>query len=161
MDPAALDNAPQTRVTLRCPVCSGGEFQEFNGRENARCARCRSMERTRLLWMILDRIGMFRPGQRVLHFAPEMPLAKRFAELSGDRYHACDIDPARYSSSFAQVRPFDLCKDLVKLPSRSFDLIIHNHVLEHLACDVEASRVFNSRGFTVSGNQKINRRTIY
>jgi SAM-dependent methyltransferase len=95
------------------------------------------MERTRLLWLILTRFDLFRPGLRVLHIAPELALAKRYSELCGDRYHACDIDPSRYSSRFTQVRPLDLCSDLVKLPSRSFDVIIHNHVLEHLRCDVE------------------------
>ena len=124
-------------VELQCPVCSSRSFLAFNGRQNARCEKCRTMERTRLLWMVLERFEIFKMGQRVLHVAPELAFAKRFADLSGDRYHACDIDPDRYKSRFTTVRPLDLCSDLVKLPSRSFDLIIHSHVLEHVACDVE------------------------
>lgn len=96
------------------------------------------MERTRLLWLVLDKHGLFKPGLRVMHVAPELPLIKRFSELLSDRYHACDIDPARYLSKFTTVRPFDITCDLVKLPSCSFDLIIHNHVLEHVRCDVES-----------------------
>jgi len=123
--------------TLRCPVCKSDRFEAFNGRDNARCSGCKSMERSRLLWMVLERFGLFRPGLRVLHLAPEMALARRFSELCGERYHACDIDPKRYASRFTTVRPLDLCHDLVKLPGRSFDLILHNHVLEHVRCEVE------------------------
>lgn len=121
----------------RCPVCASSEFVAFNGRENARCKSCLMMERTRLMWMVFEKLGIFKPGLRVLHIAPELAFARRFTELSGDLYHACDIDPARYKSRVAVMRPLDLCTDLVKLPSRSFDLILHSHVLEHIACDVE------------------------
>jgi SAM-dependent methyltransferase len=123
---------------LLCPICKTDRFLAFNGRENARCANCHAMERTRLLWLVLDKHGLFKPGLRVMHVAPELPLIKRFSELLSDRYYACDIDPARYSSKFTTVRPFDITCDLVKLPSCSFDLIIHNHVLEHVRGDVES-----------------------
>jgi SAM-dependent methyltransferase len=126
-----------TGAHLLCPICKTDRFLTFNGRENARCANCHAMERTRLLWLVLEKHGQFKRGLRVMHLAPELPLIRRFSELLGDRYYACDIDPARYSSKFTTVRPFDITCDLVKLPSCSFDLIIHNHVLEHVRCDVE------------------------
>ncbi|MBV9992161.1 MAG: methyltransferase domain-containing protein [Alphaproteobacteria bacterium] len=119
-------------MDLRCPICKSAAFLAFNGRDNARCASCQAMERTRLLWLILERNGLFRPGLRVMHVAPELPLAKRFAELQGERYFACDVDAARYNSTFTTIRAIDLCADLVKLPSRCFDVILHSHVLEHL-----------------------------
>ena len=125
-------------VKLQCPICKSERFLEFNGRENARCASCQAMERTRLLWLILDKHGLFRPGIRVMHIAPELPLIKRYSELLGDRYYACDSDPTRYSSKFTTLRPLDLTCDLVKIPSCSFDLIVHNHVLEHVRCDIES-----------------------
>lgn len=132
-----MNGAGALTIKLTCPACGSNEFIAFNGRENARCARCGSMERTRLLWMVLEKFDLFRMGQRVLHIAPELALTKRFTELSGDRYHGCDIDPSRYSSRIAAIKPIDLCADLAKMPSRSFDLIIHTHVLEHITCDVE------------------------
>jgi Methyltransferase domain len=122
----------------RCPICKSGEFLAFNGRDNARCKSCQAMERTRLLWMILEKHGLFRPGLRVMHVAPELPLAKRYSELLDERYFACDVNAARYASTFTTIRPLDLCADLVKLPSRVFDIIIHSHVLEHLRCAPEA-----------------------
>ncbi len=128
----------QAGTNFICPICKADKFLAFNGRENARCANCQAMERTRLLWLVLEKHGMFRPGLRVMHVAPELPLIKRFSELLSDRYYACDIDPTRYESKFTTVRPLDLTSDLVKLPSCSFDVIIHNHVLEHVRCDVES-----------------------
>ncbi|SHI43982.1 Methyltransferase domain-containing protein [Roseomonas rosea] len=122
----------------RCPICRATEFIPFNGREMARCAQCKSVERNRLLWMIMQKRGVFRPGMRVLHMAPEQGLARRLVELCGDRYHACDLDPDRYRSRFMTVRALDLCTDLQKLPSRAFDLILHSHVMEHLPCSVES-----------------------
>jgi len=124
-------------MELRCPICKSSQFLAFNGRDNARCANCQAMERTRLLWLVLERYELFRPGLRVMHVAPELPLAKRYSELLDERYFACDVNAARYASTFTVIRPIDLCADLVKLPSRCFDLIIHSHVLEHLRCDPE------------------------
>ena len=136
-DTLADKDSKLTGANLLCPICKTDRFLPFNGRENARCANCHAMERTRLLWLVLEKHGLFRRGLRVMHVAPELPLIKRFSELLSDRYYACDIDPARYSSKFTTVRPFDITCDLAKLPSCSFDLIIHNHVLEHVRCDVE------------------------
>ncbi len=124
-------------MELRCPICKSDEFLAFNGRDNARCKSCQAMERTRLLWLILEKHNLFRPGLRVMHVAPELPIAKRYAELLDDRYFACDVNAARYASTFTVIRALDLCTDLVKLPSRCFDLIIHSHVLEHLRCNPE------------------------
>jgi SAM-dependent methyltransferase len=88
--------------------------------------------------MVLEKMGLFKRGLRVMHIAPESTLSKRYFKLSGDRYYACDIDPSRYVNRSAVVRPIDLCCDLVKLPSRAFDVIIHTHVLEHVRCQPEA-----------------------
>jgi SAM-dependent methyltransferase len=139
-DAAAIPKSESGMVdtSLRCPICESSQFLVYNGRVNAQCSKCFAQERTRLLWMILEKKGLFKRGLRVMHIAPERAIAKRYFELSADRYFACDIDPSRYSGRYATVRPIDLCCDLVKLPSRSFDLIIHTHVLEHVRCDPES-----------------------
>jgi len=136
-DALANEASTVTGTNLQCPICKTDRFLAFNGRENARCANCHAMERTRLLWLVLDKHGLFRPGLRVMHIAPELPLIKRFSELLSDRYYACDINPERYSSKFTTLRPLDIGCDLVKIPSCSFDVIMHSHVLEHVRCDVE------------------------
>jgi hypothetical protein len=71
--------------------------------------------------------------------APEPALGKKLFEFAGERYHATDYAPDIWSGHGYMVRSLDLCSDLVKLPSRSFDLIIHNHVLEHIPCSVDVA----------------------
>jgi SAM-dependent methyltransferase len=121
---------------LQCPICDSTQFESFNGRVNARCSSCRAVERNRTMWMILDRLGAFKPGLRVLHMAPELGLVRKFKELSGDDYHATDFDVDRYNSKFVKMRRLDLCTDLTTIPDESYDLILHSHVLEHIPCSV-------------------------
>ncbi len=130
--------APQL-PDLKCPICGGTEFEDFNGRVNARCSGCRAVERNRMMWMLLDRLGGFKEGQRVLHMAPEMGLARHFNKLSGDKYYPTDIDVDRYASNVIKMRKLDLCTDLGQFEDNSFDLILHSHVLEHIPCDVECT----------------------
>ena len=82
-----------------------------------------------------------RPGMKVLHFAPEIPLFPVLAEMLGETYHVRDIDVERYSRLRAEgvsVERFDLCNDCPQLPSNYYDLILHNHVLEHIPCNITA-----------------------
>jgi len=135
------DQVKEATLSICCPICQSVKFQAFNGRENARCLGCLSVERTRLLWMVLERLEILKPGIRVLHFAPELPLLMRFHSLLGDRYHPCDIDPLRYKSRYCRIFPINMCDDLQKMPSELFDVILHNHVLEHICCSVEDTLV--------------------
>jgi SAM-dependent methyltransferase len=114
---------------VQCPCC-GGTFDRFmthRGVPNVRCPRCGSMERHRLLWLWLDRHPEFlRGARRVLHIAPEPPLRRRF---DGDRVQYITADLA---SPYASVH----C-DIQDLPFKDgwFDLVVCNHVLEHIPDD--------------------------
>lgn len=120
-----------------CPVCGGTRFGEHNGRPTAACAGCGSLERGRYLWMLLKRLGLPEAGSTVVHFAPERFLFARFSGRRDITYEAYDKFPEAYPYGENAVRPFDLCTDTGSIRSESCDLIIHNHVLEHVPCKVE------------------------
>lgn len=122
--------------SMECPICQGTEFKAFNGRPNARCVKCWSVERTRLMSLVLERMGIFESEKRVLHLAPELGLAQKFLKSCGDLYHPADLDVSRYKSKLLNVRKLDLCTDLSGIPDNSYDVVIHSHVLEHLPCDI-------------------------
>jgi SAM-dependent methyltransferase len=116
----------------RCPICGDSRFVDYNTRAHARCFGCGSLERTRLLWLILERLNVLSAGLRVLHVAPEACLMDALDRVAGT-YVPCDFQPQNYA---AGVRFLNLCTDLPQFPDGAFDLIIHNHVLEHVQCSV-------------------------
>src|SRR5262245_31236904 len=118
-----------TVVSVNCNVCGGARLERFKHRQLARCADCGSMERTRLLQMILDEEKLVKPGQAVLHFAPEPGLGRNIRRIVGAKYDAADLRPNIYPSDLG-VRKFNLITQVQSLPSKKYDLIIHSHVLE-------------------------------
>lgn len=105
-------------------------------RKGVRCLDCNSLERTRVIKMFLER--EWRPGRRarVLHFSPEKGLYDYLASLDLEEYRAVDFLPENFK--FATLERFDLCTDGPTLPSETYDLIIHSHVMEHIPCNVTA-----------------------
>ncbi len=122
---------------MKCPICSGTDFVSRASRKHARCRNCGAMERTRLLYLILKKFNILKPNIRILHMAPELGLMKLFSDLSPIGYYPCDLNPSDYENPYCQINRIDLCQDLRIFPAQIFDLIIHNHVLEHLPCSVE------------------------
>jgi len=117
----------------RCNICGAAEWKDFAGRPNAACAACGSLERARLVALTLDTLGLPKPNSRILHVAPERGLAALFRKATAN-YRAVDFAPQSYPE--LKVEPFDMCKDVLTLETESLDLIVHNHVLEHILCDV-------------------------
>ena len=122
---------------MTCPCCHG-EFDQFLTfgrvpRPNARCPGCGSLERHRLAYLYLEREGLLnRLGLRVLHVAPEDALARPLLRSRGVRYLAIDREPGHVGAVM----------DLTRLacPDEVFDLVICNHVLEHIPDDRQAMR---------------------
>lgn len=131
---------------VECLLCTRryARFAAFNGRDDARCPGCSSLERHRLLWLFLEReTDLSRRPQRVLHIAPERYLRARLAELHGDGYVRGDVaDPEQRL-------------DVTDLPfmDGSYDVVLCSHVFEHLPGDAravgEVRRVLRADGWAV------------
>lgn len=87
--------------------------------------------------MHLERLS-FTPESRVLHLAPEpglyRALKQRLQHAGSDHYICADIDPDRFRFVDNMAR-LDLC-DLDNQTSDHYDLIVHSHVMEHVACNI-------------------------
>ena len=121
-----------------CPVCSSEAFDSYGGRIGARCVGCGALERGRLSWLILERLELLRPGVRFLNCAPEPFMLIRGAQLIGNGYIPTDFDPTLYAKWNRNIIQFDMCNPEAMILG-PFDCIMHNHVLEHIPCDVPSA----------------------
>lgn len=107
------------------------------GRRNVRCYKCHSTDKERLLYLYFTEYQKYNPDCTILHCAPEKCLYEYFSKLQGINYITSDICPERYG--FAKnIRRIDICD--IALPENSVDIIICNHVLEHVHDDRRAMR---------------------
>jgi len=91
-----------------------------------------SLERHRLLWLYLQQTNFFKTPLNVLHIAPEQAFYKRFKKQPNLSYLTADLQ-----SPLADVKA-----DITNLPfdDNSFDVILCNHVLEHIPDDLKAMK---------------------
>ncbi|OYX28327.1 MAG: SAM-dependent methyltransferase [Flavobacteriales bacterium 32-35-8] len=90
-----------------------------------------SLERHRLLWLYLNNeTDFFTAKKKVLHFAPEQAFYKRFKAMKNLDYTTTDLN-----SPLADVKA-DICN--LPFEDNSFDIILCNHVLEHIPNDSKA-----------------------
>ena len=136
---------------VQCPVCSS-QFRIFlpygriNPRSNALCPTCLSLERHRLIWLYLsEKTNFFKSKLHVLHIAPEACFINRFEKIHGDQYITADIE-----SPLAKVK-MDIHQ--IPFPDNTFDVVLCNHVLEHVKDDIQAMkemhRVLKPGGFSI------------
>lgn len=128
----SVDSSAARGNAFSCPVC-GHRYRRFlpfglNGRRNARCPGCGSLERHRFMWLHLrDRHRLLQRRLRLLHIAPEHCIRDALAANPALKYVSVDMfDPAA-----------DRAADMTALPFRdgSFDFAICSHVLEHIEDD--------------------------
>jgi SAM-dependent methyltransferase len=129
---------------------------EHGGKANDRkfCPKCRAKGRYRLIWLYLLReLGLGTRQMRVLHVAPERSLGDRIKHLDALEYVTADL----------VVPGVDVHVDLTRagLSSGAFDLVLCNHVLEHIEADglaiSEFHRILNNDGtlfLTVATNKE-------
>ena len=100
-------------------------------RENALSPGTLSLERHRQMWLYLkNETDFFTANLKVLHIAPEQEFLRRFKKMNNLSYTSADL--------FSPI--VDVKADVLDLPfeNESFDVIICNHVLEHIVDDRKA-----------------------
>ena len=116
--------------------CCGGCFDRFiahNERQFAKCPRCGSLERHRLLLVFLQtRTALFSRPLSILHVAPEYGLQAKLRGRPHAEYVSVDLD-SPFASEHADVLALPYC-------DARFELVICNHVLEHVSDDRRALR---------------------
>lgn len=122
--------------TFTDPI-DGKSFKSFlpygygKQRNNVLSPSTLSLERHRLLWLYLqNETDFFTAPKKVLHFAPEQAFYKRFRNMKNLEYVTTDLN-----SPLADVKA-DICN--LPFKDNEFDIILCNHVLEHIPNDTKA-----------------------
>lgn len=116
--------------------------------DNFSCPRCGSTDRERHLVLYLEKMELMQKfrGVDVLHFAPERCLSKIIAAHLPARYVKADLYP-----NAPDVEKVDMLA--IQYPNASFDVVIANHVFEHVLDDnlalSELYRVLKPGGFAI------------
>ena len=135
------------RSDRECPICGYvGRFFAVGTppRWDGRCPQCGSRERHRLFQLFLDEQGSTLDDfGTILHVAPERHVRDMLRNRDG--YTTADIVPGKA----------DLAMDIadIKFDDGALDMIIANHVLEHVPDDrkamAEIGRCLSPRGLAV------------
>jgi SAM-dependent methyltransferase len=122
-------------------VCCGAKYITFLPagivkRANAWCPRCGSLERHRSIWLFLkNRTDFFTKKISVLHSAPEKIYYRRFSKLANVNYYPFDLNPENYGYGSKTLK-MDITD--IKMENDFFDVVLCNHVLEHIPDDRKA-----------------------
>jgi SAM-dependent methyltransferase len=124
-----------TLMTISCNICGTTVFKQsgVQPRPNAQCVKCGSLERHRAMHYFLKARGVLDDClgvNRCLQLAPEKVTHDYLAKAYGAGYMPADLFPEKYKH--AQCVKLKLPEDFLIFPSEYFNLIVHNHVLEHI-----------------------------
>ena len=125
------------------------------GRREVGCYNCDSTERERLVYIYLKyihKIFDLDKKIRILHVAPEKKISEIFLNYGFDNYVCGDLLEENYKNHYSNhVMKLDLLN--INFSDNRFDLIICNHVLEHIIEDhiaiAELYRVMNRGGYGI------------
>jgi SAM-dependent methyltransferase len=105
-------------------------------RQNNVCPRCYSLDRDRLVWLFLkEKTNIFSAPITLFHVAPEGCLRALLSGLPNITYKA----GVKYLEGYYYERNINLM-DITSVPfeAETYDVVICNHVLEHITDDRRA-----------------------
>ncbi len=117
---------------IRCTICETGKLEPYKGRPNEKCDVCGGKARHRIAYHLYKKwLGpLADSGARCLHLAPEFPFYKFLSSTFGGGYILADPRPVKYPH--AKVMKLSFPDSYSVFPEEYFDVILHNHVLEHI-----------------------------
>lgn len=119
-------------------------------RKNVKCPNCNSTDRSRLLLLYLQlRTDIFNKKTKVLHISPNAELGKILNKNKNIEY----LCSALYPADFKEFDAIKLDITNIEFEENQFDLVICNHVLEHVRNDnlalSEIYRILKPKGFAI------------
>ncbi len=146
---------------FKCPFC-GGQFRKFleggenlpffkenkiiggGRRVNMLCPRCHSTDRDRLIYCYLTSDELFNKSNlNLLHIAPEPSLKNFLSRLHNISYTSGDKFEKGYNGFYYSKDTLPLDLTSLSFSDNSFDVVICNHVLEHIQDEGKAlSEIF-------------------
>lgn len=135
------------------PIITEKQIIGAGRRENCTCPRCFSKDRDRLIYLYLkNKTDFFEGHYKVLHIAPEAWMREMMLKLPGIDYTRGVKDAEGMGYYYDRMtRELDITN--LEMKDNLYDLIICNHVLEHVEDDIQAMselyRVLKPGGFAI------------
>jgi SAM-dependent methyltransferase len=139
-----------------CPFCKGTYRKLLHGgenlpffkdhkiigggrRPNMLCPRCHSTDRDRLIYYYLTSNNLLsKKNISLLHISPEPSIKKYLKTFSNINYVSGDKFEKGYNGHYYDKDTKSLDLTALSFPENSFDIIICNHVLEHIVDENKA-----------------------